>query len=95
MPKLLRSRHMPGTFLCLALFILQLLSGCTLETAAREGVDTVKEAHDKQLVAGETLICGSSLRAMLQRYGADHEKLGHVMALCGYLGYFQQWDEVQ
>jgi hypothetical protein len=66
-----------------------LLTGCsTVEQYAEKGVDAAKVAHDKQIIAGETLLCGSSLRAFLDRYAGDPVKFQSAITLCGYDRYF-------
>lgn len=80
------------TALC---FLIGLMGGCTLETTARHGVETVRQVHDDQLVAGETLICGGTLRALLDRYGGAPDKLQSVLALCGYSDYFRRMSGLQ
>jgi len=75
-------------FPAVLLFLVGLLTGCVESTAVR-GVEVAKDLHDKQLASGEVLACGSSLRAMLDRYAGEPARLKALMRFCGYSSFLE------
>lgn len=71
-------------------FLALALAGCStgIRPALERGVEAAKDLHDDQIVAGETLMCGSSLRAFLARYADDPERFRAALTVCGYKRYF-------
>jgi hypothetical protein len=62
-----------------------LTAGCTGGSMyVQQGVDAVKAAHNEQVEAGELLLCGSSLRAIVDVYASSPSKLEALLHLCDF-----------